>query len=114
MKMLQSEMRMDEIPRYKEQLSEDLTLLQDATIHAALSSAEQFSSLQRELDSVAHRSERLVDMINASDLALKGLPPALASLRLSPPPASPAQRASATQAAASPRVHLCANAALLE
>ena len=73
MKMLQNDLRMDEIPKYKQQLSEDLALLQDATIHAALSSAELFSSLQHEMDNVVQGSERLVDMINASDVALKGV-----------------------------------------
>jgi len=53
LKMLNGDMRMDEIPKYKQQITEELTLLQDATIQASLSSSDMFSSLQRSMDDVA-------------------------------------------------------------
>jgi hypothetical protein len=83
LRMLNGDMRMDEIPKYKQQMTQKLTALQDAAIQASLSSGDMFSSLQRSMDGVAQVSQHLVDMVNTYDNILKGARSDLVSLRSS-------------------------------
>ena len=83
LKMLAGDLRLEDMPTYKKQMSQDLSLLQDATIQSVLASGELFAALEEQLAAAERDAARLQQHSTSADAILKGVRADLVSLRAS-------------------------------
>lgn len=83
MAMLKADMRMDEIAKHRQMLVQELALLQDAHIHATLSSTELIKHVCSELGTVATQASSLEQDVSRCDEAIKGAENDLLALKSS-------------------------------